>query len=334
MTVRAPDYFQGDGGKPIQVSTEIATTSVGVVLTCMSAGTPWLDAKLSVKEELAAIVLDGDQHAARIQQTWQSIHFPAQDKSGNKVVLRGLLIQFGQKAVKVSMTKHKVVTCHATAFASDYEGDVWQQMLQMPAKAIVARFQSDEVKANICAIWGRSFRQQGKRCPIAHADSIRIYMHMPESKLRALLKESGFSKINVAAQNEQGKPSDAFTMTWTKLTDRAQFEQAVADIPHLGHIRTPRGTGLRTEHANAADAWKVLRPLEPYTQRIVIKQVFKLLGLPPATTSESLSELAIALKWKMRPLKKLDPTTWVVGAEQAPNQACAGHACHVKQIHQ
>ena len=320
-----PDYFQGDSGKPIQVITEIASTSVGVVLTCMGTVIPWLDAKLSVKEELAAIVLDGDQHAAKMQQTWQSIHFPAQDKSGNKVVLRGLLIQFGQKPVKVSMTshsvvKHKVVTCHATAFASDYEGDVWQQMLQMPAKAIVARFQSDEVKANICAIWGRSFRQQGKRCPIAQADSIRIYLHMPENKLHALLKESGFSKINVAAQNEHGKPSDAFTMTWTKLTDRAQFEQAVADIPHLGYIRTPRGTGLRTEHATAEDAWKVLRPLETYTQRIAIKQVFKLLGLPPATTSESLSELATALKWKMRPLKKLDPTTWVVGAEHAlPN---------------
>ena len=77
-----------------------------------------------------------------------------------------------------------------------------------------------------------------------------------------------------------------------------------------------RGFGVRTSRTNLKAAWASLKPGIAFEEPVEIKLLFKLSALPPATTADGLRVLATETGWNMRPLKRINASTWLIGASK------------------
>ena len=319
LTLHA-NYFQTSSGEPIPVITELNTKAYGVALVSPTDLIPWLSANAKVADELAALTLDGIQPDQWPAYKCAWVTCPATDRAGNTVILSGLLTQLGEKPVtcppsQCSIVKEEVVQCHITVCRGDFTEHVWQQILQAPAKTILSRITHEPVRSAIQSVWGRSFRVGQKACKPQDADSVRIWVHIPIQFALRLLQDSGFVKMNISQRDSTGLPDHQFTMIWLKC-NREELEPKLLSLPHVGYIASDRGLGVRFSRANLKAAWASLKPGIAFEEPVEIKLLFKLSALPPATTAEGLRVLATETGWDMRPLKRINASTWLIGASK------------------
>ena len=135
LTLR-PNYFQTSSGEPIPVTTELNTKA----------------------DELAALTLDGVQPDQWPAYKCAWVTCPATDCAGNTVILSGLLAQLGEKPVtcppsQCSIVKEEVVQCHISVCRVDFPEQVWQQILQAPAKTMLSRITQETVRSAIQSVW-------------------------------------------------------------------------------------------------------------------------------------------------------------------------------------
>ena len=214
-----------------------------------------------------------------------------------------------------SIVKEEVVQCHITVCRGDFTEQVWQQILQAPAKTILSRITHESVRSAIQSVWGRSFRVGQKACKPQDADSVRIWVHIPTQFALRLLQDSGFVKMNISQRDSTGLPDHQFTMIWLKC-NREELEPKLLSLPHVGYIASDRGFGVRISRTNLKAAWTSLKPGIAFEEPVEIKLLFKLSALPPATTAEGLRVLATETGWDMRPLKRINASTWLIGASK------------------
>ena len=104
-------------------------------------------------------------------------------------------------------------------------------------------------------------------------------------------------------------------MIWLKC-NREELEPRLLSLPHVGYIASDRGFGVRISRTNLKAAWASLKPGIAFEEPVEIKLLFKLSALPPATTAEGLRVLATETGWNMRPLKRINASTWLIGASK------------------
>ena len=121
--------------------------------------------------------------------------------------------------------------------------------------------------------------------------------------------------MNISQRDSTGLPDHQFTMIWLKC-NREELEPKLLSLPHVGYIASDRGFGVRISRTNLKAAWASLKPGIAFEEPVEIKLLFKLSALPPATTAEGLRVLATETGWNMRPLKRINASTWLIGASK------------------
>ena len=121
--------------------------------------------------------------------------------------------------------------------------------------------------------------------------------------------------MNISQRDLTGLPDHQFTMIWLKC-NREELEPKLLSLPHVGYIASDRGFGVRISRTNLKAAWASLKPGIAFEEPVEIKLLFKLSALPPATTAEGLRVLATETGWDMRPLKRINASTWLIGASK------------------
>ena len=303
-----PGFFQDDKGNSLPILIELSAKL-----------RPWWQAGLQAPDELAAVTLASPTKWPKFPS--HAVTCPATCTSGGRLVLRATLTQLGSKPVKweksFKVVDDSVVTCHITALQSNLArvDDAWSTIQQAPAKAILARLTQTAIRDSARSVWGRSFRNSKGACKVQDATSIRIWLHISETSYEALFRESGFSRLNISPHDSIGLPHHDLSMIWVRET-REEVESRLQSLPHLGYITTDRGIGVRCKKQHFEKMWQTLRPNEECQPQIAIAHLYKLLALPAAITADGLKKFAEQAKWTMRPIKKLSPAAWLVGAAE------------------
>ena len=106
---------------------------------------------------------------------------------------------------------------------------------------------------------------------------------------------------------------------------RVGMETTCAGLPHLGFIRgggSKPNYAIRATAATAQAIHNKVRPGETWREPIAVTELYKLMHLPPGITREALTELGAEMKWVLKPIKRLNHRTWLVGAGDAPGYWC------------
>ena len=238
------------------------------------------------------------------------------------------MYQLGSKHVKLGLTQLKMivaetVTCSLAVYSEDFQPDAWKNLVQAPAKVILNRL--GELQPLITSVWGRSFRKDKDRSAPVDSTTVQVWVSLPTSATNDLLRLSGFSSVYVTPRSATGGIDTSYPVFWMTDSTRVSMETTCAGLPHLGFIRgggNKPNYAIRSTAATAQAIHDKVRPGESWREPVAVTELFKLTHLPPGITRDALTELGTEMKWALRPIKRLNHRTWLVGAGSAPSSWC------------
>ena len=154
------------------------------------------ESKSLCKHELALIVLREPVPAPK--RPCEKVVFTALDHTGNKLILAGWMIQFGDG--KVSIAKPDcfdvpVPSCTIFAFTMHRDEcenpDQWTQLVSKPGKYILQQLETHPDA--VYELWGRSWRTASKQVAPGVAESFRIWARIADGEVERLLRISGLT---------------------------------------------------------------------------------------------------------------------------------------------
>ena len=74
------------------------------------------------------------------------------------------------------------------------------------------------VESRIMAVWGRSYRSDGKPCSPLEATSIRFHMAAGDNFASDILRQSGFSKVSITAVKDDYRADRQYYVIWLKVS--------------------------------------------------------------------------------------------------------------------
>ena len=92
----------------------------------------------------------------------------------------------------------ETATIHLTVCKPDFTNDEWNRIIEAPARQILARVRLLENRKLIKAVWGRSFRANGKLASPQIATSVRCFVAIQKDKMETAMQESGFSRVYIS----------------------------------------------------------------------------------------------------------------------------------------
>ncbi|CAJ1428688.1 unnamed protein product, partial [Effrenium voratum] len=230
----APGHFADQLGNPVPVVKEITSGVTGVLLTNPATLKPWVEAGTTMADEFAALLLDRPEYPIPDVYRIKAATFPVLDSGKNTFLVKGFILQMGQEDVvplvkNIETTVPTVVNMHCTVDAVDFEAADWAAAQSSPVKFTLNRLKMPEA-SRVMAVWGRSFRSDGKPCSPKEATSIRFHMAVGENFASDILRQSGFSKVSVTAVKDDYRAVEAILQT----------------VPtHYGYVRGRSGFGVR-----------------------------------------------------------------------------------------
>ena len=323
-----------------QVLADLCNDSTGVVLTTPAKVRPWIEAAPQIEDELGVLLLNPLSAQECNGRNAASISCPAFDRTGQPVVLHVQIIQLGKSHIRVGEPDLKLgnmdgVSLHMTLDARDFDAAAWDQCKTAPVKFALNRLQQTN-KAVIRHVWGRTYQSAGKKCAVQEAASIRFHCQASAEGAKILLKESGSCRVYITSLTDERRPDPAYALVWVRLEEHHEIQALIAGVPkHFGYIRGRRGLAVRVLKADLQDAWKVCRPNETFVEPTAMKYLYKLLHTPEKADIDSIRQLAVLVKWRMAPIKRLAPQKWLVGAEEKPDKdvlVLEGHAVRILPV--
>ena len=152
-------YFQYNDGSPAQILTAITPWTRGICLMDMEQAAPWLrEVQGQSPDELAIFVIGAESISSPLP--WQVISAPAVNNNGQQVILQGILLQLGEKTMRMQHTDASVKLtatriCSITLWKDEFTSDHWTAILRAPVKEAKALLPL-EVAQQIRNPWGRS----------------------------------------------------------------------------------------------------------------------------------------------------------------------------------
>ncbi|CAJ1456528.1 unnamed protein product, partial [Effrenium voratum] len=245
----APGHFADQLGNPVPVVKEIASGVTGVLLTNPATLKPWVEAGTTMADEFAALLLDRPEYPIPDVYRIKAATFPVLDSGKNTFLVKGFILQMGQEDVvplvkNIETTVPTVVNMHCTVDAVDFEAADWAAAQSSPVKFTLNRLKMPEA-SRVMAVWGRSFRSDGKPCSPKEATSIRFHMAVGENFASDILRQSGFSKVSVTAVKDDYRADRQYYVIWLKV-NRPEVEAILQTVPtHYGYVRGRSGFGVR-----------------------------------------------------------------------------------------
>eukprot|EP00435_Cladocopium_sp_Y103_P007751 s3111_g2.t1 len=283
-------FCQANGSVLAQIAVRNITPSAkGVVLLSETECQPFLSQKNMSKESLALIVLAPFSEA--LLSHGEPIRFPAQcTRTGEPVLLNGVLIQKGQSPVKRLAPSHPVQvetvksqTIKILAYKDQLECS-WEEFCDRPIRAMLDALPCLKIcKISECNcscwhaesgspepildIWQRDFLSiHFKKAKAKEAMIFSCMLRVTEEAFALIAPLSGVGGLYIEARTPDGKGQDPayHTMWLNKSTFEASraFQTTVSGESSL--VRVSQRFGLRVPMSNAKQVHDMIRPDVPF----------------------------------------------------------------------
>ena len=320
--------FLNEDDSPTDINIgEFSPNGSGLFVVYPSQVATWLrSSKPICTDELAVLLLGHEFVDSGLPQ--KRIQFRATQTGGQgQLVLKGTLIQLGEKAVKGKPFKDTVVACPDTVVATctihqaDFSMEEWKQATSTPGKFMMAGFDPKLRKEAILGLWGHSFQANFRACKPVLADSIQIHVRIKKEALGDVLQQSGWNRVFMVPKNDD---SFAANVTYSVLWTGADLEQTQIQAKllqsNLGLIKNRGRYGIRVHFDAFKQSWQILFPDVAVPDQIKVTQVFRVQGLPPNVTNTEIKTWIEQLGWEAKPIRRVAHGVWLVGGSKMPDQ--------------
>ena len=325
------DFLNEDDSATGITIGEFSPNGHGLYLVQYPQVATWLrSAKAISTDELAVLMIGHESIDTTLP--FKRIQFRASQAGGEgQLVLKGTLVQLGDKHVKSKTFKDTTVVCPdtivaaCTVYQSDFSPDEWSQVIKSPGKGMMTAFEFSLRKDAIMSLWGHSFQANGRSCKPALADSIQVHVRVKKSKLNEVLQQSGWNRVYMTPKNEDGSIANTtFSVLWTGMDFEQTQVQAKLLQSHLGLIRNRDRFGIRVHFDAFLPSWKILFPHADPPDQIKVSQLFRVQGIPHNVTNLEIRTWIQQLGWDAKPIRRVTHGVWIVGGAKMPDQeACS-----------
>eukprot|EP00438_Fugacium_kawagutii_P008490 Skav210942 [mRNA] locus=scaffold713:182756:187325:+ [translate_table: standard] len=194
-------FLRNQGNSEVHQISQVTTRSSGVCLMDPAAAAPWLREGCTLsKDELGIIVL-GPSLPCSTKLKHQPLSLPCRNSDNAQVILSGVLVQLGEKAIRQvqhEATPVAVSKCHVVALTiwrDDWGLEEWRDFLKSTNSQLRNHLGDLGSYEAITSIWGKSLKKKGKVVPSDQAESLQVHCSVLDSSLHALLSSSGFNRI-------------------------------------------------------------------------------------------------------------------------------------------
>ena len=319
-------FFLYQDDNPAKILTSITPWARGVCMLDFEQAAPWLrELQSQSPDELAIFIVGPEEIDTALP--WIKVSAPALNNQGQEVILQGVLLQLGEKAMKlvtnganVKLTSTKI--CSFTLWKDEFPPEQWQAILQAPVKEAKSIL-PPELAAQIKNPWGRSFRTKRQQVAPDQAESVQFHVEVKSEAIIDLLRPSGFNRLHIVPKDEHGHPSPEYSIIWTD-GDALTIQTKAGRLPgQAGFVRGKKRHGIRFENSAYANAWQKLRPGDDMPMQGSYPLTFRLEPLPFGVDAGVLRKWAEEIKWDIKPLKNQGPKRWLVAAATPPESYLA-----------
>lgn len=288
---------------------------------------------------------DADSRIEHIH--WSAVYKPTQEP----IIIRGSLVSLGdisieKKTISKALTMPKVDTevIRIQAFAD--ATDTWEDLQSGPVKHIIAlipalRFCTEESCSGACGLFHPAVDEkvqqvvldawawkwltaEGKKSTASKAEAFSVYMRVPASALRQILKHSGDHGIFVEPRPESMQGSHpSYCVVWLSRTtshSEALHYKRTQDLV-VGLARMGQKLGLRALLKHEAALLKIVYPDRAFAS-CQVRFIYETGPVPHALSRDQVAQMLKAWGWIARPLKAFRSTAdgkfWDIGTSTAP----------------
>ena len=309
----------------LPIIQHLEATARGVVMSTFKDAESYAAAGVLLSDDELAAVVAGINQPATGKLECQSITFPALS-AGNKVLLRGFLIQFRGKKVVTKTLEHSIqVETRATATLavevwSEFLGaDEWKKVLQNPMCHITGVVTG--LQTMMVSTWAKKFFADKRQVAAEAATTFHCFCKLPHDKMESTLGFSGKQGVFLTPK-EQGTSaaSGRYRIIWLDTLDVDRATTWIRMCPEiLGIVRGRTSLGLRTK---ASEYSMLRRKVEPgWSPRgintdLVVTRKWILSPMPTQTDKHCVQQVLNQFGWRAVPLRQTSATSWMVGSSE------------------
>ena len=321
------DFLNQDDSHTEITIGEFSPNGSGLFVVQPSQVATWIrSAKPICTDELAVLLLGHDYIETSLPQ--KRIQFRATQTGGQgQLVLKGTLIQLGEKTIKGKPFKDTVVACPDTVVATctvhqeDFTMEEWKQVTLTPGKCMMAAFDHKLRQEAILGLWGHSFQANFRPCKPALADSIQIHVRVKKDALGDILQQSGWNRVFMVPKNDDNFAANVtYSVLWTGNELEQTQIQAKLLQSNLGLIKNRGRFGIRVHFDAFKKSWELLFPDAAVPDQIKVTQIFRVQGLPPNVSNSEIKKWIEQLSWEAKPIRRVAHGIWLVGGSKMPDQ--------------
>ena len=293
----------------------------GYHLCTPAVALPWLrQGDILSRDELALLIFGDLPVTTRLAH--EHVTVPCQDEKGRQVLVAGVLVQCGDKKVKIVQGDgYKVDTDGTILAAVTWRKSDWpQQWTEICANPYKFLKSFPGVSDLLVSVWGKAYRQGKAQATANNANSVQVHCLFKEDKFAAFLKLSGFNMLWLSPKTKEGKPHPAWRILWLDSNLDMQAATALAAKIHdsAGLVCLSERYAIRVPKNSYAEAWAIIYPSIPVPLEMDTSRIFKLESLPFGVTSTMLTAWAEHISWPLKPLRAVGPRAWLIGTGQDP----------------
>ena len=314
--------FVGEGGAEVPILSSLASGARGVTLCPNDEIESFVTLAGGSEDELAAVTI-GPCKPRIADEVVTSITFPALSV-GQKVLLKGWLVQLGNKKVSLNLVKHQLsisdnaVEVITVEIKKEYsQSQDWQAVQESPLRFVFAHI--EDFEPHTIATWSKKWFCNGKPADAASAMSWHCFVKIAKDHMDKVIAQSGKHAIFLTPKcSESSAPSGQYKVIWlgSKDISKALLVQR-AHQTAKGVVAGKSSLGLRVV---ASDYSQIRSKLEPSWKSegvktdIAISSRWVISPLPSSADKKTVQTLLDQLKWEAMPLKQIGHGTWLVGA--------------------
>ncbi len=339
------DHFLRDDLTPAVILKNIIGAKSGIALIDPSEAEPWVNADKTVSKEPLACIVIGHTCPCQDPSKCTKITVPVEDAQKHPSIIAGCLHQLGDRHIivpdsdKVHIPLEKSVIMSFTIFRDECDRQLWDSVLNNPVKTVI-QILRDAFEKDFLASgpWGRSWRDEKNPSKAHDATSFQFHARVKECMVDEVLQASGRFPVYTTPKCEGKGLMPGWAVVWVKSTKKeAIVEIPKMDVVHFGLVRASKGLGVRVKQGEFEKAFKHLRPSDKAPPSVAARYLYRLQPLPLGCTPEQIQDLTESHKWKIRPVRALGQSTWLVASEVlAPSTwlSCNGKLVLVKLVEQ
>ena len=321
-----PDFFSNEDGTAPELLTQIQCDAKGLCLLPVDQAMALADMKSVVSADECAAVVLGSTQASLGSFPMQAITFPAKHCSAGKVLLKGVLINYGARkiALRKSANEFHVEPKNVQVLTFEIPKDhttSWDQVLDNPLRFIWKHI--DKSQSRLLSTWSRKFFHNRAVVAPSAATSFHCFGKALKDDVQLLLTQSGCEGIYITPKAPDGTPDGMYRIVWLETNDRLKataLARSLADV--VGVVRGRNNLGLRVLADHYTSTRQFVEPGWENTMKIRyqvrVSSKYVLSPLAAEVDREALQKILDAFSWSALPLRPRGRDAWIVGADQPP----------------